>query len=31
MELVLVVEIVDTCKPVYAAWFSSSDPDSCAQ
>jgi hypothetical protein len=28
MELVLVVEIVDTCKPVYAAWFSSSDPDS---
>jgi hypothetical protein len=31
MELVLVVEIVDTCKPVYAAWLSSSDPDSCAQ
>jgi hypothetical protein len=31
MELVLVVEIVDTCKPVYAAWFSSSDPDSCPQ
>jgi hypothetical protein len=30
MELVFVVEIVNTCKLVYVAWLSSFDLDFCA-
>jgi hypothetical protein len=30
MKLVLVVEILNTCKLVYVAWLSSFDLDSCA-